>query len=216
MHSPLPPFPVEYRGPDPHVAPQDGAFDEVLKGVDGVVHAATPIRPATDDPDEFIRPAVRSVTSILDAANKPGATIKRVVFVSSVSAIMDSGRPAPNVWTDKDWNETDVKEVKAKGRGASPIAKYQASKALAERAAWDAYTAEKGKEGGAKWDLVSLCPPWVFGHFLGDVKQEELNFSVGSWYRTAVLEEPPLPHFANVCVEVSVSLYGGFGGFVEC
>lgn len=182
---------------------QDGAFDGALEGIDGVVHAAAPIHPAIDHPDELIRPAVRSVTSILDAANKPWATVKRVIFVSSVSAITDMGRPAPGVWTDKDWNESAVVEVLEKGPAASLRATYPASKVLAERVAWDAYNAAKAEaEGGAGWDLVSLCPPWVFGYFLGAVEREELNFSVGTWYRTAVLEAPPpFPGLGNVYVE---------------
>ena len=166
------------------------------------MHAATPIRPSSDDPDAFIRPAVQSVESILAAANAPGATIKRVVYVSSVSAVIDSGRPSgpPDTWTDRDWNETDVTAVKEKGPSASPFEKYQASKTLAERKAWVMYREEKEK-GTGRWDLVTLCPPWVFGPFLGEVTPEGLNYSVGSWYRAVVLETLPLPPPFNVYVD---------------
>ncbi|TBU34316.1 NAD(P)-binding protein [Dichomitus squalens] len=175
------------------------AFDEALKGIDGVVHTAHPVDATTDDPEEFIGPAVQSVTGILSAASAPGSTIKRVVYVSSVSAVIDSQRihGLPDVLTDKDWNETDVAAVKEKGTTSSGFEKYQASKTLAERKAWEGYNEEKAK-GTNGWDLVTLCPPWVFGPYLGEATPEALNYSMGSWYRTVVQEALPLPAPLNV------------------
>ncbi|TBU39265.1 NAD(P)-binding protein [Dichomitus squalens] len=176
-----------------------GAFDEALKGINGVVHAATPVRPSSDDPEAFIGPAVQSVSDILSAASAPGSTIKRVVYVSSVSAVNDPARSPelPDVLTDKDWNETDVVTVREKGKAASPFAKYQASKTLAGRKAWEVYNEGKA-EGTIGWDLVTLCPPWVFGPYLGEATPEGLNYSVGAWYRTVVQETLPLPPPLNV------------------
>ena len=59
---------------------------------------------------------------------------------------------------------------------------------------------EEKEKGTGRWDLVTLCPPWVFGPFLGEVTPEGLNYSVGSWYRAVVLETLPLPPPFNVYV----------------
>lgn len=55
---------------------------------------------------------------------------------SSVAAIQEPREP-PSAFTEADWNRFSVAEVAQKGKDASPVHAYLASKALAERAAWD-------------------------------------------------------------------------------
>jgi len=65
------------------------------------------------------------------------------------------------------------------------LTKYQASKTLAEKAAWDLWREHKNS---LAWDLVVLNPPYVFGPVLHDVKAvKSLNTSMLLWYNTVVL-----------------------------
>jgi hypothetical protein len=61
---------------------------------------------------------------------------------------------------EDDWNDQAPAEVQRLGRVAPPMQKYRASKALAERAAWDLWNAHKDK---VEWDIVALKPPFVSG-----------------------------------------------------
>lgn len=81
------------------------------------------------------------------------AGVKHVVVTSSTAAV-NRVEPQKITVTEADWNDQAVQKVK--DSEAPPFIIYQASKVLAERAAWAA--AE-----GAKWSLTTLNPPWVFG-----------------------------------------------------
>ncbi|KAI0716798.1 NAD dependent epimerase/dehydratase [Earliella scabrosa] len=169
-----------------------GAFDEAVKGVDAIVHAASPVHLSGNHPDEYIRPALDGTTSILHSASVPGLTVQRIVIISSLAAVVNVGRGPPMVFDETDWNETAPAEVAEKGADARPIAKYHTSKKLAEQAAWDHVRAGREK-GTIGWDLVSLCPPWVFGPVLGAQTPKDLNFSIATWFSLAVKEEGRTP-----------------------
>lgn len=64
-----------------------GAYDEAVKGVDGIIHAASPVIFSWDDPSEVIDPAVKGVKNILASAAKFGTKVKRVVYTSTTLAI---------------------------------------------------------------------------------------------------------------------------------
>ncbi|KAE9389481.1 NAD(P)-binding protein [Gymnopus androsaceus JB14] len=72
----------------------------------------------------------------------------------------------PQMFSEADWGEQAVAEVERDGRNALPMSKYQASKMLAERAAWKFF--EDNKDS-LKWDLVVFNPPFVFGPIMHDV-----------------------------------------------
>ena len=152
---------------------------------------------AAEDPEEQIRPALAGTTSILHSASAPGSTVKRVILVSSLAAVLDADAPTPVQFTETDWNDRAVTQVRENGAAAPQQAKYYASKTLAERAAWDIY-----REGTAKgtigWDLVTLCPPWVFGPALGMRSPDELTTSVKKWYELAVKEEGEVPTWSKL------------------
>ncbi|KAL1943163.1 hypothetical protein VTO73DRAFT_4834 [Trametes versicolor] len=174
----------------------DGVFDQAVNGVDAIVHAASPIGIDAEDPDAFIIPAVNGTTSILKSASLAGSTVKRIVIISSLAAVLNMSRGTPCVLTESDWNDPEVKEVKEKGCAAPQAAKYRASKTMAERAAWDLY--REGKERGViGWDLVTLCPPWVFGPVLGAKSPHDFNFSMKTWYELAVKEEGEVPTWSK-------------------
>jgi nucleoside-diphosphate-sugar epimerase len=100
---------------------------------------------------EIIIPAVNGTKSILESAIKHGyvlpdefqstlrsvccstsSSIKRIVVTSSTVSIGLSPR-AESQRTEEDWNEPALKEVRELGKDASGLAKYSASKTLAEK-----------------------------------------------------------------------------------
>ena len=126
---------------------------------------------------------MHGTTGILASALKHAPTVQRIVVTSSCAAVL-TPTPEPRVFSEEDWNEASILEVKEKGREATNFAKYRASKTLAERAAWEFWGKCKGE---AQWDLVVLNPPYVFGPFLHEVdKPENLNESVRDWHDTVV------------------------------
>ena len=131
----------------------------------------------------MIKPAVEGTLSVLKAATTHGPAVKRIIVLSSTAAVINLA-PEGSTLDETSWNEFMVADVKEKGKDASPLFKYCASKTLAERAAWEWWGERKE---GLGWDLVVLNPPWVFGPFLHEVSgPEHLNESVATWYNGIV------------------------------
>src|ERR1700761_1238971 len=67
----------------------DGAYDEAVKGVNAIVHIASPL--GSDAGDDFqaglVTPAVKGTLGILDSAVK-SPSVKRIVITSSVVALI--------------------------------------------------------------------------------------------------------------------------------
>ncbi|KAI0703205.1 NAD-P-binding protein [Earliella scabrosa] len=166
---------------------KEGPYDEAATGVDAIVHTASPVGLGADEPDDFIVPAVQGVLGALRAAAR-SSSVKRVVSISSCVTIVDETATSPRVYDETCWNEDYVPEVEAKGRAASGMAKYGASKIIAERKGWEFY--EQAKVGGAEchWDLTVFVPPWVFGPMIHEFKgeAEKLNVSCQFWYNGVV------------------------------
>ena len=73
---------------------KDGAYDEAVKGMDYVLHIASPVsRPSENYYADFIEPAVQGTLGLLRSASK-SPSVKRVVITSSI-AVLDIGRDAP-------------------------------------------------------------------------------------------------------------------------
>ncbi|PCH42483.1 NAD(P)-binding protein [Wolfiporia cocos MD-104 SS10] len=160
---------------------KEGAFNEAVQGVDAVEHTASPFHFKADDPDELIVPAVHGTTRVLESVRTHGTSVRRVVVTSSCASVMQL-QPEPRVFSEVDWNDAAIAEVRAKGRAAPQPAKYRASKTLAERAAWEFMERNKGSIG---FDLVVLNPPYVFGPAIHEVgAPEALNESMHDWFHT--------------------------------
>ncbi|PVF97744.1 NAD-binding protein [Serendipita vermifera] len=134
----------EYDGKFEFVIVKDittpGAFDEAVKGVDGIIHTASPV---TDL--DFIGPAVNGTLEILESAIKEDQ-VKRVAITSSIVAL---------------WGTTQGRVIYTEAseeKDASASTLYAASKTLAEQAAWKFM-----KESNPKFDLVTLLPSWIWG-----------------------------------------------------
>ncbi|KIK63983.1 hypothetical protein GYMLUDRAFT_40198 [Collybiopsis luxurians FD-317 M1] len=183
---------------------KEGAFDEaVTEDIDAIEHTASPFHFKADDPQELIGPAVNGTLSVLKSALRV-SSVKRVIVTSSTAAIL-SILPERKVFTETDWNEQAIEEVKQQGKNASQFAKYRASKTLAEKAAWEFYNTNKAS---ISWDLVVLNPPYVFGPVIHDISSPSaLGTSAADWYNAVVR-----PDSGGKSLE---SLATGGGGFVD-
>lgn len=159
---------------------EPNAFDEAVKGVQGIAHTASPFHLKAEDPEELIRPAVDGTVGVLKSAKKNAPEVQRIVVTSSVASILEPAEP-PKTFTEKDWNEYSIQHVKEKGKDADQGHKYRASKSLAEKAAWKFIEEEK-----PQFSLATINPPFVFGPILHQVdKPESLNTSVANFYDIA-------------------------------
>ncbi|RDL35762.1 Uncharacterized protein BP5553_06374 [Venustampulla echinocandica] len=155
-----------------------GAFDEAVKGVDGVIHTASPfILDAEDYDKELFNPAVNGTVSILKAVKEHNPSVKRIVVTSSFGAILDytAGHQPGYIYTEADWNPMTANEA----HGADPVAAYLVSKTLAEKAAFEFVETQK-----PSFSIVTVAPPLVYGPLLhGYESMSKLNTSSADIYR---------------------------------
>lgn len=125
----------------------DDGWEAAAAGCDVLIHTASPFplaEPKT--PDELIRPAVDGTRRALKAAKAAG--IERVILTSSNAAIYkDVAKPKAAPSTEANWTTAD----------APFVSSYEASKTLAERAAWDFV------EANPQIALTTINPGAVFG-----------------------------------------------------
>ncbi|KAL6981143.1 hypothetical protein U1Q18_022772 [Sarracenia purpurea var. burkii] len=141
---------------------EDGSFDPVVDGCEGVFHTASPVLLSPGDPKaDLLDPAVKGTLNVLRSCAKV-PSIKRVVLTSSMTAICPSKKPLdPGAIIDETWFSDPVFLEESKEW-------YQLSKTLAEQAAW-----KFARENGI--DLVTIHPGIVIGPLL----QPTLNASTG-------------------------------------
>lgn len=126
---------------------KDDGWIDAMQGCDVLIHTASPF-PLTDpkDPEQLIRPAVDGTLRAMKAAKAAG--IKRVILTSSNAAIYKQASKAIDAPSDETyWTTPDHPAVSA----------YEASKTLAERAAWDFV------EQHPEIALTTINPGAVFG-----------------------------------------------------
>ncbi|KAJ6454090.1 NAD-P-binding protein [Mycena vitilis] len=111
----------------------DGAFDDAIKGVSGVIHLAS-IVSFSDKFDEVVPLTVKGALEVLkSAAKEPG--VKSVVYTSSSSAVLLPPVGKKVVVTEETWNDAVVEEARTNPQ-AGGFALYAASKTEAEKAVW--------------------------------------------------------------------------------
>jgi len=143
-----------------------GALDDAAKDVDYICHVASPYFTATTDPmRELVEPAVNGTRNVVSSALK-SSSLKRMTIVSSFASVVDLSKGArPGyTYTADDWNP--VTEVEAAKDG---VWGYHASKTFAERAAWTMWREANPKPA---WDLVTFCPPMIYGPPIHEVHRE--------------------------------------------
>ncbi|CAI0412541.1 unnamed protein product [Linum tenue] len=140
---------------------EEGSFDSVVQGCDGVFHTASPFYHDVQDPQVGFLCFLGTLNVLNSCAKTP--SIKRVVLTSSIAAVAYNGKPrTPEVVVDETWfsNPDFCRETKLW---------YVVSKTLAEDAAW-----KLAKEKGM--DLVAINPAMVIGPLL----QPTLNTSAAA------------------------------------
>uniref|UniRef100_F6HPX3 NAD-dependent epimerase/dehydratase domain-containing protein n=2 Tax=Vitis vinifera TaxID=29760 RepID=F6HPX3_VITVI len=137
---------------------EEGSFDSVVDGCDGV-HTASPVALEAINPQtELIDPALKGTINVLRSCSKV-PSVKRVVVTSSLASVLFTGEPVtPEVLIDESWFSDPVLCKESKQW-------YVLSK-IAEEAAWNF-----SKENGI--DMVTINPGWVIGPLL----QPTLNLS---------------------------------------
>ncbi|KAH6677014.1 hypothetical protein F5X68DRAFT_37934 [Plectosphaerella plurivora] len=118
-----------------------GAFDAAVKGVHGIAHLAAPVSLSFTEAEPIIRTATTSTRGVLESAAKE-PSVKSVVLMSSIAAILDTTKPGPYVFTEKDWNLKSLELIKMLGDKSPGILIYSASKTASEKTFWD-FQAEK-------------------------------------------------------------------------
>ncbi|KAH8806109.1 hypothetical protein F5884DRAFT_903033 [Xylogone sp. PMI_703] len=133
-----------------------GAYDEAVKGVEYIIHVASPLAlpHITDFENELIKPALQGTVGMLESAHKVTG-IKRIVITTSVAAVVPIS-PAHGS-EDVTYNE--------KSRAPSPTGPYQnvleayyASKILALNA-----TEDFVKEKQPAYDVINIGPGYIVG-----------------------------------------------------
>jgi len=168
----------------------DGAFDEAVKGVDGVIHTASPyiVSGITDNEKDLLIPALKGTSEILSAVKKYAPQVKRVVVTSSFAAIVDvlTGKRPGYVYTEADWNPATYNEAKTSSIG--PFV-YCASKKFAEKAAWDFVENDK-----PNFSVATVNPPMVYGPAIQNITSlKNLNTSTADIYRLFNGSTPTVP-----------------------
>ncbi|MCJ1317092.1 methylglyoxal reductase (NADPH-dependent) gre2 [Xylographa vitiligo] len=136
---------------------EPGAFDEAVKGVDGVIHTASPFQMAvTDNEKELLQPAVQGTKGVLKSIKAYNPSVRRVVITSSFASIVDvtKGDRPEHTYTEKDWNPVSYEDAKTADGGTA----YCASKTFAEKAAFEFVETEK-----PSFTISTICPPMVYG-----------------------------------------------------
>lgn len=140
---------------------QYGSFDSAVQGdhpFDAVIHTASPnVRSCKDVQKELLDPAIIGTTGILSSISRLAPSVKRVVYVSSIAALIDASKGdwPEHTYTASDWNPITLEEALD---NSSWIPGYRGSKTFAERAAWAFMDREK-----PSFTLTALTPPGIFG-----------------------------------------------------
>jgi nucleoside-diphosphate-sugar epimerase len=151
-----------------------GALDAATKDVDYICHVASPFFMSQNPIKDLVEPAVNGTKNVIASALKSGGQLKRMTIVSSFASIVDlTKNPRPGyTYTEEDWNPVTEEQAAENG-----VFGYYASKTFAERSAWEMW-----RDAKPSWDLVTFCPPMIYGPPIHEVRKEEgiegLNMSM--------------------------------------
>ncbi|ODN83671.1 hypothetical protein L202_01768 [Cryptococcus amylolentus CBS 6039] len=156
------------------VGPLESAdYEEAIKGVEAVVHTASPVEFGNEGfREKHLGPALEGTKGVLEAVARE-ASVKSVVYTSTFGAV-GQHRSHPTelkgrVITEDDWNPYTLEEldaIAAANKSDNPnhppgVLFYMGSKKYAELAAWDAQKAARAQ--GAEWSLAAINCVMIFG-----------------------------------------------------
>ncbi|KAL6904085.1 hypothetical protein GGI43DRAFT_310182 [Trichoderma evansii] len=133
-----------------------GAYDEAVKGVDYIVHVASPLAsnapPGADHDTYLIQPAIQGTVGILESANKTTG-IKRVVITGSILSIVTPQQLGSGQYINEESRTPTIH-----GPFENLFNAYGASKSAAFNKAKE-FIAEKKPP----FDLIHIFPLFVLG-----------------------------------------------------
>jgi nucleoside-diphosphate-sugar epimerase len=176
-------------------------FDSVFQsnvGFDAVIHTASPnVRSCTDVQKELLDPAIIGTTGLLSSIARLAPSVKRVVFVSSIAALIDASKGdwPEHTYTALDWNPITLEEALD---NSSWVPGYRGSKTFAERAAWTFMDRER-----PDFTLTTLTPPGIFGPMVKypGYPLDTINASNGIFARLLDGTVFPSPRYAWIDVK---------------
>lgn len=146
----------------------EGAYDEAVKGVAGIVHLAS-VLSFSNKPEEVIPPTVKGALNVLKSASTE-PKLKSFVYCSS-SAAAFTPVPDTRIKVTKDtWNDDAIQKAR-NDPNVNGFTVYNASKAEGERAVWAAV-----KQTNPPFQVAAVLPYCNFGTRL----KAEGN-STGDW-----------------------------------
>lgn len=131
-----------------------GAYDEAVKGVDYVIHVASPINEGTSKEDfeiSIVKPAVQGTVGMLEAAAKE-PSVKRIVITSSIAAITSNTTHSDEALTE----ETRSIET------TRPLTTTQDAYIMSKHEAFEA-TKRFVEERKPAFDVINILPVFVIG-----------------------------------------------------
>ncbi|KAK8175600.1 hypothetical protein IWX90DRAFT_497939 [Phyllosticta citrichinensis] len=160
----------------------DGAFDDAVKDVHGIIHVANPVMrlspSISNNLDEQLNPCFKGATSILESAHKNNQEIKRIVCTSCIQATIPFAGTVPGgkVFTEEDWSNADWDEA---AESTDALKGFIAAKELAERAQHDFV-----EKNNASFNVTTLVPSSLLGPAINNIEtMDHLSPSVqGVWY----------------------------------
>ncbi|WVF71791.1 hypothetical protein IAT40_006599 [Kwoniella sp. CBS 6097] len=153
---------------------KEGAFDDAVKGVNGVAHTASPVTFAAERPEDLFEPSVKGTIGVLNSIMKNNPNVGRVVYTSSSGTVNDPEMPCPVRYDETSWNVVSVGVCERLGAKADGGHKYRASKVLAEKAFWKLLEDQK-----PAFDGVTIHPVMTYGPIIHQCDSpESLNDSI--------------------------------------
>ncbi|KAI8812936.1 hypothetical protein BJ742DRAFT_768059 [Cladochytrium replicatum] len=146
-----------------------GTFDEAVKGVDYVIHTASPYHyRGTDVHRDYIEPALKGTLGILNSVNEHGSSVKHVVTTSSTVTTWATNPASEEGYTEVDYNDAVIKFFEENPTGMDPFSMYIIGKIKSDKAAL-AFVQEQPRHFG----VTVITPPIIYGPII--TKLESLD-----------------------------------------
>ncbi|WBW72459.1 methylglyoxyl reductase (NADPH-dependent) [Schizosaccharomyces osmophilus] len=153
------------------------AYDEVIQGVDYVIHVATEVHSNGEtsgiDPHHTLAVSIKGTENALNAAFKE-PKVKRFVYVSSDAALKGpkNFNGDGHVFTEKDWNPLSLQDAQASNdEGLN----YTVCKKLGEQTVQKFHATHK-----PHFQVIALNPPLILGPVFHLESVKQLSFS--AWF----------------------------------
>ncbi|KAM0072448.1 putative (3R)-2'-hydroxyisoflavanone reductase [Helianthus debilis subsp. tardiflorus] len=164
-------------------------FEALIKGCIGVFHVAHPMDGSNDAIEAVTEKSMKASFGILQAC-VDSKTVKKVVYTSSVSAVLFNGKKHNGVVDEEFWSDVDYIHTHVKFGGW-----YHISKTLTEKA-----ILEFGEKEGL--DVATIHPSFIHGPFLGprcpQSVRDVMAMIFGDTHLYAMLRRAPYVHVDDV------------------